>query len=153
VDVPAPTTGPEFTPPSCAAAGSFVAPASTDGLEYTTTTENGVITISVVAKPGFVLSGETGPWTKAVSDLAQLTGEACDTEVDSAGPVPPTTPPAQAVRPEATPAQASAPGDPAPASLPATGSSSWALAGAALAALAAGLLLTRLSRRPDEQTA
>ena len=157
-DVPAPTVEPVLTSPTCDVAGSFVAPESTDALEYSTTTENGVITVSVVAKPGFVVSGDPGPWTKAVSELEQLTGEDCeetpppdDTEVDSAGPVPPTTPPAQAVRTAATPTQASAPVDPAPASLPATGSSSWALAGAAVAAIAAGLLLTRLSRRPDEQ--
>ena len=157
-DVAAPTAEPVFTSPTCDVAGSFVAPESPDAPEDSTTTENGVITISVVAKPGFVGSGDPGPWTKPVAELEQLTGEDCeetpppdDTEVDSAGPVPPTTPPAQAVRTAATPTQASAPVDPAPASLPATGSSSWALAGAALAAIAAGLLLTRLSRRPDEQ--
>lgn len=153
--MPAPTVEPVFTPPTCDAAGSFVASASTEALDYSTVTENGVITISVVAKPGFVVSGDPGPWTKALSELAQLTGDDCDetqppddTEVDAAGPVPP---PAQAVRTAGTPTQASAPVDPAPASLPATGSSSWVLVGAALAALASGLFLTRLSRRPDEQ--
>lgn len=135
-----------------------MAPASTEALDYSTATQNGVVTISVIAKPGFVVSGEPGPWTKVASELAQLTGEVCDgpqppdePEVDAAGPVPSTTPPSQAVRVEGSPTQASQSAVPGAATLPATGSSSWVLVGAALTTLAAGLFLTRLSRRPDEQ--
>ena len=62
-------------------------------------------------------------------------------DVDSAGPLPP------AQTPDPTPAPPVA--APAAASLPATGSSSWALAGSALAALLAGTGLVRFSRRPD----
>jgi LPXTG-motif cell wall-anchored protein len=65
---------------------------------------------------------------------------------EAAGPVPP----AQVPPPAAAVAAAPAAAPPAPTALPATGTTSWALALSALAMLAGGLGLRRLSRRTDD---
>jgi LPXTG-motif cell wall-anchored protein len=151
-DLPVIPAKPSLKGPTCDAAGFVEVLPDTETHSYSYDTIADVVTVSVTSKPGHVLSKYDGPWKFTVAPA--LSGDACvqapPTE-QSAGPLPPAQVPvpASAAAPAAeTAAPAAAP--PAPTALPATGSTSWALALSALAMLAGGLGLRRLSRRTDD---
>jgi LPXTG-motif cell wall-anchored protein len=159
-DIGVEPVAPSLKPPTCDAPGEITMPEK-EGLEYSKKTVDGTVVVTVKAASGYYLDGDDlGRWEFPADDLAQLTENCAGTPppppvdtpptVDAGGPLPPAQVPvpASAAAPAAeTAATAAAP--PAPTALPATGSTSWALALSALAMVAGGLGLRHLSRRTD----
>ncbi len=148
---------PGFDPPTCDASGKVGTLTNTDGYAYTSATDGTKVTVSVEANEGYVLTGDNvGPW---VFETAQLT-DGCSADPTPETPTP-ETPPATPADPQVVASEGPLPpaaaqavaaagataAAPAQTALPATGSTSWALALSALAMLVGGLGLRRLSRR------
>jgi LPXTG-motif cell wall-anchored protein len=160
-----PTVVPTLNGPTCDAPGTVTIPVQEHLTYEETTDEDGNVTVIVKADDGYVIpAGVVTSWKFSAAALARV--DCVETPptppadppvviVDAGGPLPPTQAPAPAPAPpaagpaaaEAAPPVAAAP---APTALPATGSTSWALALSALAMLAGGLGLRRLSRRTDD---
>lgn len=164
VEAPAPQAispeKPKPIPADCAAAGSVQVLENTNAVEYEYVTVGDVTTVTVTAKTGYVLTGDTGPWM--YTNAPQVTGGTCvASNPPPADPVTPATPAAPAPAPavgstggtvtEATPVAESAGPVPAQAAptqaLPATGTSSWVLAFIAMTLVLLGSGFVSFSRR------
>jgi hypothetical protein len=154
-------TGPEVIPPTCAAPGDYKVRglsgvAKEAGITYVvylstdSADEPGTIVIEASAEAGSVIpEGVKKTWKINPSQIARLTGEQCATSSATTSTEPaavsaalPPSQPAQAAIPAATTTVA-----PPTQSLPVTGGSPWTTLWIALAALGAGGLVVRLSRR------